>query len=80
MSMTPEAEAGRDALVHYLEQADLQGIEAIELGDIITGVALAVRVERADDDAPAVLVATDVDWITVRGLFAVGEQVQVERG
>lgn len=56
-------------LIKHLEESNLQGLEDLLEGDIITGAAVVVRVERLDDPDPAFAVLQTVDYITVAGLL-----------
>lgn len=60
-------------LVTHLQEANLQGIEDLLEGDIITGVVAVVRVERLDDNEPAFAVVQSVDYITAAGLLHLGQ-------
>ena len=62
----------RQALIDYLSSAPtLSGVDELGEADIITAGVVVLRVERADEQGAAVLVACTTDWVTQRGLLAI---------
>ncbi|MCZ4325683.1 hypothetical protein [Brachybacterium paraconglomeratum] len=62
----------QDQLVHHIDTAELDGVEEIEEGDVITGVVVLVRLERAAEEGSALLMLSDVDYFSQLGLLQAG--------
>lgn len=65
----------QDQLVHHIDTAELEGVEEIEEGDVITGVVVLVRLERAAEEGSALLMLADVDYFSQLGLLQAGLDV-----
>ncbi|MFE7605764.1 hypothetical protein ACFU1Q_11440 [Brachybacterium paraconglomeratum] len=65
----------QDQLVHHIDTAELEGVEEINDDDVITGVVVLVRLERAAEEGPALLMLSDVDYFSQLGLLQAGLDV-----
>lgn len=65
----------QDQLVHHIDTAELDGVEEIDEGDVITGVVVLVRLERAAEEGSALLMLSDVDYFSQLGLLQAGLDV-----
>lgn len=65
----------QDQLVHHIDTAELEGVEEINDDDVITGVVVLVRLERAAEEGSALLMLSDVDYFSQLGLLQAGLDV-----
>lgn len=65
----------QDQLVHHIDTAELDGVEEIDEGDVITGVVVLVRLDRAAEEGSALLMLSDVDYFSQLGLLQAGLDV-----
>lgn len=65
----------QDQLVHHIDTAELEGVEEINDDDVITGVVVLVRLDRAAEEGSALLMLSDVDYFSQLGLLQAGLDV-----
>lgn len=65
----------QDQLVHHIGSTDLEGVEEIEDDDVITGVLVLVRLERAAEEGSALMMLADVDYFSQVGMLLSGLDV-----
>lgn len=62
----------------YLSAQQLDGFDEIDPEDVITGAVVVFKVERLDEKGAAIVVAADVDWVTIIGMLRAAEAIQLQ--
>ncbi|WP_087485544.1 hypothetical protein [Brachybacterium massiliense] len=70
----------RDQLLQHLEHADLDGVDELEDGDVITGAVVLLRVERLSEEGTAVVMTSDVDFFSQLGLLTAARDLMRDDG